>query len=842
MAVITLAKGRHCYDWWQPPSARYYAGTYQRTYIAAVTINGDLTCAYYDHQTSKYQWNTVRTNFLLLEGKSPIYSDDHSGPSLHVGSDGKLLLFSTEHDGPLYMWKSLNAEDPSEWAAPVVVDSGACAYAKPLLVGSTLYLFYRKQVSGLDRPQYYRTSTDNGDTWSGATELVNNSAATLRPYLVIAKNTVISDRVEIGFITSNPDDTTGIDVYYFYFRPSDGKKFNIAGTEIASGVPVTPTTTNLNKVYDGSSLEAWLSDIRNDSNGYPCILFPKWVTQATDHRYMDVRWNGSSWDTTQIAAGGAGLSAGSLLPGGAVYDPADSTIVVCSPESGGVRNIEQFSLSGGVWSSDGTIGSTGGKRIRPLFVEGYASAFDLIWMNATSPLFYTGSLNDEWPSNGWNTDLEARTTITPVSAAGVQAEVISVKTRTSTGTQFIPTSFRPKLILVFGTALFNGAAAGGRFFVGAADDAADPPNQWCFGVSESIASELTHRYRSGSLVFGNTLGDTTTSFDINIAAGGITDNGFTLTANTTTSITATFLILGGDVSAKVGTFDTGTGTTDLAVTGVGFEPKVVIGVVTRADLTAGVTTANRFALGVSTGPSSRVCLSSMGLGAATSNETGLLHESRWLAPINAAGSTAYHFEFDVKSLDSGGFTIERVAAAPADERCGYVAIGGAIQVALSAYNAPTATGSQTRSGFGFRPEAVVVLSAARVTSDTPTDHANDMVGIAVGPSAESCALFASTDNLGTWDSVRNADETHFIVHASGATPTVNASALFTGMSDTGYTEYWDVASATARRVVALALASQGPITPSLGTLTLAANAPSVLRGTVLTPKTAVRGV
>jgi hypothetical protein len=391
VAVVTLIKDSINFHWWQHPNAVHYVGTKDQTYIAWTTRGGHLRIGSFNHTTRLW-----RTNTLALNYKIPM--DDHMAPTIYVRTDGRLLVFSTDHDGPIHSWKSTNPEDITSFGVQTEIDSGQNAYPKPVLCGSRLVLFYRKQVVSEGRPHHYRISTDDGDTWGSEVKFLANS--TQRPYVQVVGNG--ADRVDISFTQGYPSEVATCSMYHCYFTPSDGKFYKSDGTEITN-LPLDHSAATL--VYSGATNEAWGWDVQIRS-GNPEILFEQIVNAASDYRIRHASWNGSAWSDREVATIGSRFAAGGAntaeYTGGACFDPSDlNTCYLADEVSSGVWEIEKFTYNGTSWSYDSTVSGTGGVRFRPVVVRNpHASELRAFWNNATSPLHYTNTDN-------FNTDLEA---------------------------------------------------------------------------------------------------------------------------------------------------------------------------------------------------------------------------------------------------------------------------------------------------------------------------------------------------------------------------------------------------------------------------------------------------
>ncbi|MBN9467312.1 MAG: hypothetical protein J0J10_00940, partial [Bosea sp.] len=156
--------------------------------------------------------------------------------------------------------------------------------------------------------------------------------------------------------------------------------------------------TDLTTVWDAvaQNSESWVWDVTLDPvSGHPVATFATFSKPDpahTDHFYRQGRWNGSAWVVKLIAAGGGSLYPLDSVPyeysysGGAVSNPADPNVVICSREvnsAGAVVTNDQgvHHLFKAVTADGGdnwtltqlTFGSA--KHFRPFIPEGSSRAF-----------------------------------------------------------------------------------------------------------------------------------------------------------------------------------------------------------------------------------------------------------------------------------------------------------------------------------------------------------------------------------------------------------------------------------------------------------------------------------
>jgi hypothetical protein len=215
----------------------------------------------------------------------------HGYPAILIDSSGYIHVFWGAHYTDVCYSKSNNPEDISAWT--VKVSPGNGSYFQPIqLSNGTIYLFYRKGNPALDGYIYqYKTSTDGGATWSVITEVFHEFA-----YMRFVKG--IGDTIHVS---GEGDQTTGydrIDLYYALFEGGIWKKDD--GTLLV--LPVHISTTDI-KIHDSGVLGIVKSICTFDSLNRPMIAFAEGdntVLGIGDHEYYFIRWNGASWDLTDI--------------------------------------------------------------------------------------------------------------------------------------------------------------------------------------------------------------------------------------------------------------------------------------------------------------------------------------------------------------------------------------------------------------------------------------------------------------------------------------------------------------------------------------------------------------
>lgn len=410
------------------------------------------------------------------------------------------------------------------------------------------------------------------------------------------------------------------------------------------------------------------------------------------------------------------------------------------------------------------------------------------------------------------------TTGNETNGHGTQVIGGSFTLATSSGTQVVSgIGFVPKVVFVFG--VFNGAGVTSSDLFGAADAKC---RQWAMTTrnNDAVTPSAADRAWDSTLFIAST--DGVGAYGPRASFASVTHDGFALNV-TTAGGTRRFhyLAIGGDdVDSYVGKFDLTTGTGTQAVTGTGFTPKCVLFSAATSSTTEGVSGVEaRFGLGAMTA-AAQWCMSSYSFGGQNpTDEQGVARTDAALVRISGALATSMLAAYS--SMDADGFTVNKSIGPGVNVRCGYVALGGAAQYAIGAFNQPTSTGNQAITGTGFAPLGEIFVSAGRAASTTPTGASRTMIGAAVSASDRRSYAATAQDAVATSNSARDMDEAAALIATSdGGTPTRLATADFVSQDADGFTVNWSAADAVARQNFYLAVSAAPatvPDAPTIGT-------------------------
>lgn len=342
----------------------------RRSHIA-VSMGGHIAVVQYDHDAQTVLTTPIGTASTM---------NDHNVAALLERPDHRLIAAYSDHNSPMRCRVSMSQNSSTSWGAEVTVDSADCTYPRLLRLSAenTTYLIYR-QGSGGTRPQVVRTSTDNGATWSAASNLITGPN---RPYLRLATNGV--DRIDFFVTNGHPraaETPDGNSLYHLYYQSGDW--FNSAGVDIGDP-PFVPTDGTL--VWDGTTERSWIWDVGYVA-GAPVALFTTFVSD-TDHRYRYAKWNGSAWATPQIATAGKHIyetSGEEQYTAGGCFSHDMPDVFLAREVVTNRWELERWTTADGgdTWSKaeDVTTSSPSApfKNYRPYKVEG-GGPFDVVWL------------------------------------------------------------------------------------------------------------------------------------------------------------------------------------------------------------------------------------------------------------------------------------------------------------------------------------------------------------------------------------------------------------------------------------------------------------------------------
>jgi hypothetical protein len=280
-----LGDGAWC--WFQRPRC---VTDGDHTYAGWVESGGDVTVAQFDHGRERWDLN---------RGIDTIDYDDHGSPAIHVRRDGRVLFMYMRHNDDTFRYRVTTDPQDVTSLGPVRefdIDGGGGNYPQFVDAGDDgpLYLFHRAVGTEGSRDWYYRTSDDDGRSWSDQSKVVEFSGG----YSLYARFSVDGDgRTDVAFTPHpRPNDAS---LYHGYFDTTAGTWHDSHGTQLDPPFSVRDLTCVWDVAERGR--DAWVWDVRTN-DGVPEVLYATIATDdVTDHRYQHSRFRDGAWETTAVA-------------------------------------------------------------------------------------------------------------------------------------------------------------------------------------------------------------------------------------------------------------------------------------------------------------------------------------------------------------------------------------------------------------------------------------------------------------------------------------------------------------------------------------------------------------
>lgn len=251
---------------------------------------------------------------------------------------------------------------------------------------------------------------------------------------------------------------------------------------------------------------------------------------------------------------------------------------------------------------------------------------------------------------------------------------------------------------------------------------------------------------------------------------------------------------------KLGSFTVTSGQAlgTVAITDVGFEPKVIFFMTADND---------RMAYGIAHGSSFDQW--SISMYASDSGQVVKSHSTQgtFLAQVNTSG-TGYEWEIAMDSLDSDGFTYDLTKSPSSNITIQFLALGGddITDVASDNWLLDASTGVDTVTGVGFQPELVIVAGAAADNTLGTESEADIFFGAADFRTNQFCSCFKAIEGFPSSAFNRASDDSFYLRTTSGLGEQASRAKLVS-MDDDGFT--FNVTDAPPVQVNCLYLALRG---------------------------------
>lgn len=265
------------------------------------------------------------------------------------------------------------------------------------------------------------------------------------------------------------------------------------------------------------------------------------------------------------------------------------------------------------------------------------------------------------------------------------------------------------------------------------------------------------------------------------------------------------------ISAKKGTFSAPLVTGNLAVTGVGFQPKALV-LWGTAQTIDGFSVNHRSFVGVVGGSSAQVAATGGDDNVARTN-TGRRDQAAAVLMFDSGTPTVDSLASFV-SFDTDGFTLNFTDAAAAAWQIHYLALGGTdlVNAAVGTWTAPAAAGIQSVTGLSFTPDCLIHLgntTSAAVGTNEASMNWNMGVATGVSDSRQWALAVSSGDAQATSIPGSVLLETETLVHVSSTANTILSRAKFAQFRPDGFSLNWTVAGTSGARQLYLALQTNG---------------------------------
>lgn len=402
--------------------------------------------------------------------------------------------------------------------------------------------------------------------------------------------------------------------------------------------------------------------------------------------------------------------------------------------------------------------------------------------------------------------------------------------------------FTPKAVLIWGQNITsaNSYATNNYGSFGFATSSSDRKSM-TWAADDNLATTNSAR-RSSSALCLYQFTDGTGGIDGSADLTSMDSDGFTLSW---TNLLATgqiihYMALGGDdlTNAKTGTFSTVTSnTSNIAVTGVGFQPDCVIFLNTGNTASNSNSNSVRAGVGVATSTSSR-----WSTNWADTDNVGSPSSASYLTTSKCYGTalTTIQSEGDLVSMDADGFTVS-VTTATAGRLFYFLCLKGG-RYYVGTESQATSNTTKVTTGVGFKPVGAF-FTGINLASPSGTQN-----GYSVSMGATD-----GTDEGGVWHGVAhlgvvgNSDTNQYTTDTKSIShntlpQTNNSSADILSFDADGYTLTWNTNDAVARTFGYLVFGSTTYSRTASGALAMAAsNARTPLYARTATPTVGLAG-
>lgn len=366
----------------------------------AIYANGKTFAAYVRGTDGREQIveRTESTGAVIINALHGNFDrDDHSNPAIiRRDSDGRIVVFYSKHNTvPINVRVSTNPDSTAAWQAQVNLDSqlGGTRYTYPQVhqllaeTGDPFHLFYRDEpTAGTDSRWCHSTCPPASVTSGWAPQSILYRVSGKRSYM----SSWSDGQDKIHFVVTNGGSTVVDDGFtalgHFYYQA--GSYYKSDGT--AMGSPPF-NFTHVTEIMSGSR-NLFPAHVYIDDSGHPVVAAFHEDTSSVWH-YWYMRWNGSSWLTTEVATGDTGhpySSATSRSPYGCCLDDGDVDVMYAIIEVDNVPEVWRYETAdgGATFSSEFiTQDSSSAVQREPFPVRNRDTGLKVVWQYGTFSIY-----------------------------------------------------------------------------------------------------------------------------------------------------------------------------------------------------------------------------------------------------------------------------------------------------------------------------------------------------------------------------------------------------------------------------------------------------------------------
>ena len=366
---------------WMVPGAYSYGG---KTYLGWVDSAGNVQAGTFNETTKAFTAHTIHASFEV---------DAHTSPAfLRRASDGRIITVYSKHNHvPINIRVSTNADDASAWGAATDLDGqlGGTRYTDEQLweASGSLYLFYRDEPSaGTDSRWCISKCAPGSPTTGWAAQTIVFRIASTRSYVIS-----ILDGTKIHFIATNGASSGYSKLGHFYLDTATDTYHKTDGTSLSLPITFADITT----IYSGSAVVFASNVVVSGSE----IIVSVQDTIAGAIRYIYVRYNGSSWSSTNVVGAGTGYEYSGVGTGygawGYAIDAGNPDIFYVLRDTGASPDLWTYTTGDGGATFTPVqrtfVSSTSQQQVIP--VRNRSSALRCLWQVGTWTTYTNYSVN-----------------------------------------------------------------------------------------------------------------------------------------------------------------------------------------------------------------------------------------------------------------------------------------------------------------------------------------------------------------------------------------------------------------------------------------------------------------